>query len=468
MSKPLYFAALLCFSLCIAYSLIISHDFINGVDLDTIGWRVVAQYSAASMLMLYIWIRFPNSRDGFSPVWSLLLVGVLVRLLLLFTEPYTSNDVSRYLFDGLIALHGFDPYSTPHNHPELASLRELWAPPDEHAKYVTLYPPLALSLFSLAASFGSLKAIWVWKFITLFASLIVLWLGFKVLERADKIQNLPLLVLSPLLILEAGSGLHLDIVTAAAVLAAVYNWQSKNIALVGVFIGIGGLLKILPMVLLLPFFIMLNHWQPRIRLLVTALGVWLSGYLIFFLIGYKPIGSLAVFFEKWRSGSAFFLWLEPLLNQPEMLFLAVSFTVLGFVAIAAYLWREKLKIDSVENVKSAKNRELRIDNSMLLAMQLSMALPLLVSPVIFPWYLLPIVCLLALRPNLLIILWSLSIPLLYEVLGQFACCNVWAPATWPIHTIGIGLILAIFISLIGRVFKYRKGLVRYNKRKEQN
>ena len=461
MSKPLYFTALLCFSLCIAYSLIISHDFVHGVDLDTLGWRVVAQYSVASILMLYIWIRFPNSGDGFSPVWSLLLVGVLVRLLLLVTEPYTSNDVSRYLFDGRIALQGFDPYSTPHNHPELVSLRELWAPPDEHAKYVTLYPPLALSLFSLAASFGPLKAIWAWKIITLFASLIVLWLGFKVLERAGKIQNLPLLALSPLLILEAGSGLHLDIVTAAAVLAAVYSWQSKNIALVGVFIGIGGLLKILPMVLLLPFFVMLNQWRPRIRLVITALAVWLSGYLIFFLIGFKPIGSLAVFFEKWRSGSALFLWLEPHLGQPAMLFLALSVTALGFILIAAYLWREKLKVTNVESVQgierveSTKDRELRMQDSMFLAMQFSMAIPLLVSPVIFPWYLLPILCLLALRPNLLIILWSLSIPLLYEVLGQFACCNVWAPATWPIHIIGIGLILAIFISVTSRIMNTR-------------
>ena len=411
--------------------------------------------------MLYIWAKFPNISDEFSPVGSLLLVGVLVRLLLLFTEPYTSNDVSRYLFDGRVALAGFDPYRIPHNHQELASLRELWAPPDEHAKYVTLYPPLALSLFSFAASFGPLKAIWAWKIITLFASLLVLWLGFKVLERAGKIQNLPLLALSPLLILEAGSGLHLDIITAAAVLAAVYNWQSKNIALVGVFIGIGGLLKILPMVLLLPFFVMLNQWWPRIRLVITALAVWLSGYLIFFLIGFRPIGSLAVFFEKWRSGSAFFLWLEPHLSQSGMLLLALSLTALGFILIAAYLRREKLKVTNVENVQgierveSTKDRELRMQDSMFLAMQFSMAIPLLVSPVIFPWYLLPILCLLALRPNPLIILWSLSIPLLYEVLGQFACCNVWAPATWPIHTIGISLILAILISVTSRIMNTR-------------
>ena len=217
-------------------------------------------------------------------------------------------------------------------------------------------------------------------------------------------------------------------------------------------IGIGGLLKILPMVLLLPFFVMLNQWRPRIRFVITALAVWLSGYLIFFLIGFRPIGSLAVFFEKWRSGSALFLWLEPHLGQPAMLFLALSVTALGFILIAAYLWREKLK---VTNVESTKDRELRMQDSMFLAMQFSMAIPLLVSPVIFPWYLLPILCLLALRPNLLIILWSLSIPLLYEVLGQFACCNVWAPATWPIHIIGIGLILAIFISVTSRIMNTR-------------
>jgi len=73
-------------------------------------------------------------------------------------------------------------------------------------------------------------------------------------------------------------------------------------------------------------------------------------------------------------------------------------------------------------------------------MQLMMAVPLLVSPVIFPWYLLPLATLAALQPSVFVIAWMISLPLLYDVLNQFLCCQQWDPATWPVHGIGITLI----------------------------
>ena len=440
LSKVHYLTALVAFVLSIVYSLVLHVDVAQGHNLESLGLRVIAQYTIASALMLVIWQGLPQASSGFSPTFYLLLTGVFVRLILTFVDPYTSNDVTRYLFDGRIALEGFDPYQVPHNANELASLREQWNPPAEHAKYATLYPPLALSFFSFAASFGPIAATWVWQALTALASVAVLLLGYKVLQRQDKLQHLPLLALSPLLILEAGEGLHLDIITALAVLAAVYFWQSKQLLLVGLCIAVGGLLKILPMVLLLPLFIMLTRWQDRFILVVTAVGVWLGGYVLGFYLGFRPIGSLAIFFEKWRSGSALFLWVEPHVSSITMLVIALLLMLLGFLSIAAYLWRSKLTCSNHEH--------LNLDDKLFLSMQLMMAFPLMISPVIFPWYLLPLMALLALRPNLLVIAWSLSIPLLYEVLGQFACCDNWAPADWPIHIIGLSLIVAAITPFI--------------------
>jgi len=84
-----------------------------------------------------------------------------------------------------------------------------------------------------------------------------------------------------------------------------------------------------------------------------------------------------------------------------------------------------------------------------------MAFPLIISPVIFPWYLLPLMALLALRPNVFMIVWSLSIPLLYEAIGQFTCCNNWAPADWPIHIIGLSLIASIVISIALKIYRHK-------------
>jgi len=445
-SNAAYITSLACFLLCIAYSLVLSNEVATGTNLKNIGSRVIAQYTLASALMLFIWqSSAAKVNEGVSISTSLLLVGVLARFILFFAEPYTSNDVTRYLFDGRLVVEGYDPYRTPHNAPELAALRHQWAPPSEHLQYVTLYPPLALGLFSAAASFGVEAALWAWKTFIMLTSLGVLLLGYRVLQHAGKLQHFPLIALSPLLILEAGEGLHLDIVTALTILMAVYFWQSKRLVLVGGCIALGGLLKILPMVLLLPLFIVLTRWQERLVLVLSAVCIWVSGYLISFASGLRPIGSIAVFFEKWRSGSALFLWVEPYVPAMGMLVIVMSIALLGFAMIALYLW--------VEKREQAISQTGRLDSSLFFGMQLAMALPLMVTPVIFPWYLLPIMVLLALRPNLLVILWSLTIPLLYQVLNQFLCCGDWAPAEWPTHLIGICLIASAAIALLSMVRK---------------
>jgi len=447
LSKIQYFLALSAFFTSIAYSLVLHGNVEAGYNLESLGWRVIAQYTIASTLMLIIWKGLPPASAKFSPTFYLLLAGISARLILIFVDPYTSNDVTRYLFDGRLALEGFDPYRVPHDAPELISLRDQWAPPEEHAKYVTLYPPLALGLFSFAASAGSTAAIFIWKALIASASIGVLMLGFKILQRQDKLRHLPLLALSPLLILEAGEGLHLDIITALSVLAAVYFWQSRKLVLVGIFIAVGGLLKILPMVLLLPFFIVLNHWRDRFTLVFTALGIWSSVYLLSFYLGFRPIGSLTIFFEKWRSGSALFLWVEPHVSSISMLVLALSLMILGFTSIAWYLGRSSLN--------HSNKIDVGLDSKLFLSLQLMMAFPLIISPVIFPWYLLPLMALLALRPNVFMIVWSLSIPLLYEAIGQFTCCNNWAPADWPIHIIGLSLIASIVISIALKIYRHK-------------
>ena len=424
------------FLLIIAYSLVLSSNLEAAHRLDFFGARVVSQYTLASLVMLMLWwVSLRQNVLNLVPprnnIISFLVVGVVARLLLLMSDVYTSNDVSRYLFDGRIAFEGFDPYRLAHDAPELSELRAQWSPPDEHAKYVTLYPPMALALFSFAASFGVKGSLLAWKLITLFASIATLLIGAKVLVRANKAQHLPLLALSPLLILEAGEGLHLDIITALAVISAVYFWQAKKLSLVGVFIAVGGALKILPLALLLPFLLCLESWKHRAILFFSAAFTWFAIYLSSVTLGFKPVGSLSIFFEKWRSGSALFLWLEPHMSVLSLVTLLFALVLLAYAGIVFYMLQSR-----------------NINDDLILCLQYAMAIPLLVSPVIFPWYLLPLLVLLALRPNLPLIVWSISMPFLYEVLSQFLCCQHWAPADWPVHLIGFSFILAVLFTLV--------------------
>jgi hypothetical protein len=62
-----------------------------------------------------------------------------------------SDDALRYLWDGRVALAGFNPYALPPDAPELEPLRDgLWRRLP-HGEVPTVYPPLAVAAFSIAS-----------------------------------------------------------------------------------------------------------------------------------------------------------------------------------------------------------------------------------------------------------------------------------------------------------------------------
>jgi hypothetical protein len=58
----------------------------------------------------------------------------------------------------------------------------------------------------------------------------------------------------------------------------------------------------------------------------------------------------------------------------------------------------------------------------------------------------PLVPLFVLSPNSFLLLWFVLMPFTYEVLNQFACCQLWAPASWPITLLMAGMILGLAID----------------------
>jgi hypothetical protein len=160
-------------------------------------------------------------------------------------------------------------------------------------------------------------------------------------------------------------------------------------------------------------------------------------YLATILSGFQAIGSLQVFFQKWRFGSPLFSALETFLNAHQLLVSTLSFIFLGLLVIAIVSW-----------VQLLRNRVKYKHDSFLPIFQWVLALPLLISPVVFPWYLMPLVPLLALSPNIWLIAWISLLPLTYEVLGPFASQHIWQPAVWPLIAIACGLVLGILFPLI--------------------
>ncbi|UTW44420.1 hypothetical protein KFE80_08420 [bacterium SCSIO 12696] len=394
-----------------------------------IGFWVCLQYSAMAIGMLGVWYA---ARRSTASQWAaqlkwLLALGVLLRVLLIPVDSYTSNDIKRYLWDGKVALSGYDPYTTPPSSLPLQPLHSDWSPPPEHNAYASLYPPLAMASFTAAATAGPQWAPWIWKILVSLANIGLLFVGFGILRQINQQRHLPLLALSPILIFEGGIAAHLDIFSALAVAIAVLCWLRGRLLVAGAAIAAGVLLKLLPVVLLPVMWVLLRQWRLRWQLLTGFLLALLVGYGGAFAVGWEPIGILFEFFAKWRFGSPLFALLDNTLPTLARQ-LAVMILAVAGIWCAARIGRQ----------------------DPLAGFAVALATPLLLSPVVFPWYLSVLVLFSAIRPNLFLLLWLLLLPLSYEVLGSWLGAGVWQPANWVLVVVACGWLVAAGQILLKR------------------
>lgn len=401
-----------------------------------LGQLTIFQFSGLALCMLAVWW---SSTKQLSQLTSILVVGIILRLLLIPTGHYTSNDVDRYLFDGYIAFAGFDPYTVNHAAPQFAEVINDWAPPQEHLKYVTLYPPVALALFTFAASFGAEFAPLVWKTMTALASIAVLLLSYVMLKKANKLQHLPLVALSPILILEAGVGAHIDIFASLFVVLCLYFFIHQRLVWVGIAIGLGTLVKLFPLVLAGPLFLYVRTWSRKLKLVTGLFTTLALGYGSAFFVGWTPVGSVGVFFEKFRFGSPFFTALEHSVSPMALFVAVIVLLLLGYTLLAVYT----LRLGKQQN-----------KTKLYTALQCALSLPLLIGPVVYPWYLMSLIPVLAMSPNRWLLAWTLLLPLTYEVLSQWVCCQIWQPKAWPMIVLTIGALfcaISVFFNNKNRI-----------------
>jgi len=384
-----------------------------------IGTAYITVSILMTALSVVIW-KNPTTSPHYGLIISLVLVVFLFWL-----TPLTSNDSERYLWDGAVFLGGFDPYVTAPNDAAVSDLRALWPTPEEHANYATLYPPGALGLFGFSALAGPVYGVWLWKGLVTLAACLSLILLYKLLSARGQLQAFSLFAFSPLFLFEAQAGAHLDIICVLGIIAALYAIEKEKFITAGLIIGLAASVKFLPAVMVGPF---LFYLKPRraLKMALSAAFIWVSIYGVMIELGYKPLGLLPTFFEKWSGGAPLYPLLESLnLSRPVFLSLLGSLAIAGF-AYSAWL---------------AKKGRIEI------ALMLSLAVPLLLSPVLFPWYLLALLPIFALKPNATVFAAITLAPLSYIVLNQWLSAGIWAPVMWPSYVLLLGILLGLLIDV---------------------
>lgn len=377
----------------------------------------VAAHGVMTVCMLVAWRGLHEARD----LAFCMTVGLLGRVALVPVESFTTTDVPRYLWDGAVALAGFDPYALPPLAAELASLRARFPMPVDHLDVATCYPPLALAFFALAASTGPAWAWWSWKVLTALASLLTVVVAWCHL-RGERARDGVLLAWSPLLVLEAGVGAHLDTFTALAVTAFVVCCERRNPQGAALMAGLAGAVKLLPGVVLLA---LLGRSERPLRVLTVAAVPLVATFAIAQMLGMTPPGSLPHVAATWSFAAP--LWSALYVLWPtEDDAIRAALGLAGIAAAALFAMRPGPLARNARDVAGVG---------------------LVASPVLYPWYAMPVAALAGLAPSR----WALAVcavaPMSYEVLDGWQREGRWAPARYPVVFVALALLAGIVSDL---------------------
>jgi len=385
---------------------------------------ITLHIALTALMMAALWLLGrPGERSGSALVQArwFLTSGIISRAILFAVPPFTTSDIGRYLWDGHVALSGFDPYQlTPAQ--AVGLLGSNWPMPFNGHEIVTIYPPGALLWFVIAASFGPVLSFLVWKLLVTAASIFTVLLAADILRTQKRERWLPLISFSPLLLLESGVGAHVDVFTGLAVAGAVALFQKNRPVLTGIALGLGGLVKFLPLLLLIPFY-RARSFISR-KMILTATLAFAGGYGVAIALGLEPLGSLFIFLDKWRFGS-------PLHS-------AISY----FSGSTRWQWFRALPV--LAGIALAL---LSLGRCRQFSLSWWLAAPLIASPVIFPWYLTPVIVAAAFRPSFFVLAWATSLPLTYEVIDGFDAQGIWRTAAWPLWIIVLTCLLGLWVDL---------------------
>jgi hypothetical protein len=366
-----------------------------------IVWFLKLVAVQAGLYVIAVWLIL-RARFAKSDLIIAVVFGVLFRLSILFSPPYLSDDIYRYVWDGRVQAAGVNPYRYIPADSSLAHLRDKQIYPKinrrEYAR--TMYPPVAEIVYLLTTRVSE-SVTWMKATMLLFEGVAV-WAMLQLLASFGLPRRRILIYAwHPLVVWEfAGSG-HLDAIAIAFITLALLARRKNVESLTGMALACATLVKLFPLALF-PALYKRRQWRMP---LAFSLAV-LIAYAPYLRVG--PLGVLGFLpgYASERgmvSGEHFFILgaARKLLagsNIPTSAF--IIFACLVLVALAVWIWR-----------KEEPEGGSYVTKGLIMATVFS----ILLAPH-FPWYLSWLVPFLCLRP------WA---PIFYLTLGSFLLYLTW-------------------------------------------
>ncbi len=397
------------------------------------GWVLIGSF-AVGALGAFAAVRVGRQADQRIALLIVLIGAVGMRLALLFSEPTLSSDIYRYIWDGRVQAAGTNPYRYAPAAGELAPLRDpdVW-PHINRADYaVTIYPPVAQSVFFAVTRFGE-SVVTMKLGLLLFEAVGVAAIVLLLRRLGMQATRVAAYAWHPLPVWEIAGNGHVDAAMLAFLLVGLLAYLHGRTLTAGVLVTLGALIK--PLALLaLP--VLWRPWNWRLPLCVVAT-------IALAYVPYLSVGSGVFAFvpgyvqeEGLASGSGFkLLRMLQLVTGPmrhgTAVYLATSALALTALALAV----------GFRSDRSART-------SLRAAGWLLIAFLVLVSPN-YPWYFLVLVPFLALAPTAIGWVLTTASVLFYDVVPDDIL---------PAYEMRIGIFtLALIAALAHDLWRERKG-----------
>ena len=321
-----------------------------------------------------LWIA-SDSRFSRTPLWWILGLALVLRLVAVQADPLLEDDHYRYLWDGFRTVQGFDPYRLAPS--AYFGAQELSVPWQQVLSGInnpdipTLYGPVLQALFAVAhllapGRIGAIQGL-----------LLLVDMGCLVLLARHAVGARWLLAyaLHPLILKEAMASAHPDGLVALWLLLASMTWRRGRLHWTGALLGLAVATKMAALVVV-PLFLFGpprggSFWRMARALALGFVAVLGLAYAPFVAVGGSDIVGLQAFAAQWRFNPLLFRVVEAGVPTGMARPVALGLIAAG-VAAVAWHWRA-VSIAGAEGHDAPP-----VDRALLLL--------ILLAPVVNPWY----------------------------------------------------------------------------------
>ena len=377
---------------------------------------------AAAFLLYFLLLK--ESRKATHRITHFIIIAVIARFSFLACYPLLSDDVWRFLWDGLLWHHDLNPLiATPQqlmdqnmvSGERFGMLFAKMNSPD----YYTVYPPIHQLVFYISTiSWDTIDSIITMRALIIMSEVWTCFLLIKLLNHFKMPVYWALIyALNPLIIVELTGNLHFESFMISFLLASFLALAKKRYALSGALMACSIAVKLLPLMFVPAFFFYLLERNKEVRNkqkwtsspLFSFFFILLSSLILFFTplfigidIGHF-LSSIDLYFQKFEFNASMYFVLRQLgiwitgYNQ-----IAIIGPLLGLIAMSMIIWLSisARKADIIGLVKICL---------------ISFIIYLCSTTTVHPWYLALPIALSVFQPRLWIIVWSYLIVLSYSL-----------------------------------------------------